>query len=357
MKDHTIPLPTLRYALFTTLICYLPYATIAPWWLLLFIVIALVFKLISAYYGFARLPKSILFVLIPSLLILLKIHYGTIISSTFYIGFLLTFIGLKITELYTDRDLKVLIFFNFYVIFANLILIQELWIITYLVIAVFANLSLMLKITAPQASLRQIGGSSIKQVLIAIPLSIVLFYIVPRLAVPLWQVPSQTQTRIGFNGTMNPGSIAQLFHDESTAFRVTFKAQPILNGYWRGVLLNFYNGISWNSVLYGKDNFHPLPPLTANVQPDYELLLEPHQQQWLFYIDTPTASNPKLLFSPSSGLVNEKKTLITQRFSYAIQSKKIPSPAISNQERHEIYSSLGVLIQNSLLGRNSTIIS
>ena len=280
---------TMRYALLVSLICYLPYWSTSPWWLLLFILIAMGYRLISDYYGLARLSTSIRLVLIMACLLLLKVHYGSIISSSFYIGFLLAFVGLKITEIHNVRDLKVLVLCNFYLIFSALILIQELWIISYLIIAILTNLSLMLKLSAPQASLKQIGGKSFKQLLIAIPLSILLFYIFPRIANPLWQVPSQMRAQIGFSEKMNPGSITKLFNDDSIAFRVIFKNKPILSGYWRGLILNFYNGTSWSSIGQTNDHFIPLPRLNANAAADYEILLEPHQQKWLFYTSYPSS--------------------------------------------------------------------
>ena len=311
---------TLRYALVISLICYLPYWTVSPLWLLLFVLGTMAYRLINAHYRLRPLAKSIRLMLIITCLVLLKAEYGSIISSNFYIGFLVAFVGLKIMEIHSARDFKVLILCNFYLILSALILIQELWMIFYLLIAILANLSLMLKINSPQATLKQIGGRSFRQVLIAIPLSVLLFYLFPRIANPLWQVPSQIQGQKGFSEQMRPGSIAQLFEDDSTAFRVSFKNKPLLNAYWHGLVLSYYNGTSWRSVGQPNYSFLPLSVLITNDAADYEVLLEPHQQKWLFYSDLPVASNPKLLFSPDYGLVNENQ-VITQRFAYSLQGK------------------------------------
>lgn len=321
---------SMRYALLMSLICFVPYAFLTPWWLLLLVLIAMGYRLISDYYNRKPLPKIILIALIIGCLVALKAHYGSIISSNFYIGFLFAFVGLKITELHNERDLKVLVFCNFYLIFSALILIHELWIITYLLIAILANLSLMLKLSSPQASLRQLGSKSFKQLLIAIPLSIFLFYLFPRIANPLWQVPSQAKGHLGFSEQMSPGSIAPLFSDDSTAFRVTFRSKPLINAYWRGLILNFYNGASWRSIQYDNKQY-ALQPLTANALTDYEILLEPHQQKWLFYTGYPSSSSPQLTFSPSYGLTYRNDP-ITQRFTYALQIKTAPYTALNSSE-------------------------
>ena len=323
---------TIRYALFVMLICYLPHMFTAPWWFFIVVLTAMGYRLIADYYCLPVPNKWIRFTLVAFCLFLLKLHYGSIVSSGFFIGFLLTFIGLKIIEIHNFRDLKVLAFCNFYLIFSALIVIQELWIILYLIIGIIANLSLMLKLTAPQASLKLIGGKSIKLLLIGIPLSIILFYIVPRMTNPLWQVPSQGQMHTGFSEKMNPGSITDLFHDDSIAMRITFNNKPILNGYWRGLILSLYNGISWNHGWYNASAFPPLQELSPNETADYEVLLEPHQKKWLFYLGYPEFSRPNLLFSLNYGLISQDHDLINQRFSYALKVQSNPYHELSKRE-------------------------
>lgn len=331
LSQHTLMM-TIRHALFVMLICYIPHFSTAPWWLFVLVLSAIGYRLIADYYGIPLLNIWIRLFLVLLCLVLLKIQYGSIISSGFFIGFLLTFIGLKTIETHTIRDLKVLVLCNFYLIFSALIVIQELWIIAYLLIAIMANLSLMLKLSASQASLKQIGGNSVKQILIAIPLSILLFYIFPRIANPLWQVPSQTQSHTGFSEKMSPGSIIDLFSDDSTVLRITFSNKPILNGYWRGLTLSFYNGISWNPSWYTASAFYPLGNLDTDETPDYEVILEPHHKKWLFYLGYPDASRPDFLFSPNYGLISKSKEVIAQRFAYMLKLQSPPYHELSQRE-------------------------
>jgi transglutaminase-like putative cysteine protease len=320
-----------RYALFVLFICYLPHFATGPWWLFIFIFAAIGYRIIADYFGYLGLNKWIRFSLVVLCLFLLKVQYGSIVSSGFFIGFLLTFIGLKCVEVRNLKDLNVLVICNFYLILSALIVVQKLWIIAYLFIAILANLSLMLKLNATEASLRQIGGKSAKQLLIAIPLSIILFYIFPRITDPLWEVPSATQNHIEFNEQMNQGSIGDLFSDDSTAFRVTFKNKPILKGYWRGLVLGFYNGTVWSPTWYNETYFSTLAALSAHGEADYEIILEPHQKKWLFYAGYPAASRPNLLFSPNYGLLNAK--IITQRFAYSLSIQSIPYEKLSPREK------------------------
>lgn len=340
-SQHTLT-TTIRHALLVMMICYVPHFATTPWWLLIIVLAATGYKLLANYLGYPLLNRWIRASLVLSCLIILKIQYGNVVSGGFFIGFLLVFISLKSLEVHTMRDLKVLVLCNFYLMLTALIVNQELWIIAYLLIAVLANLSLMLRLAAPQATLWQIGNKCSKQVLIAIPISIILFYIFPRIATPLWQVPSLSQGHLGFNETMTPGSIAELFGDDSTAFRVTFKEKPILKGYWRGLILSVYDGNSWNPSWYNPARFRPLHEMDPNPIADYEIILEPHQTKWLFYLGNPTSGRPNLLFSPNVGLVSERKDIINQRFAYAFNIQAIPVQPLTNNE----------LIQNTKLPPN-----
>lgn len=334
---------TIRHALVVMMICFIPHFISAPWWLFIIIFSTTLYRLIADYLGYALPNYWIRSGIVITCLFLLKIEYGSIVSSGFFIGFLLTFIALKSIETHNFRDIKVLILCNFYLIFTALILFQELWIILYLLVAILANLTLMLKLNAPQASIRQMGGNSIRPLLIALPLSIILFYVFPRIADPLWQVPSLSQSTTGFSEKMNPGSIAELFQDDSITIRVTFKNKPVLNGYWRGLILSFYNGWSWNPTWDSIAHFKPLDELISNQDADYELILEPTQKKWLFYLGYPSAGRPSLLFSPNHGLVSQNNKIINQRFNYSLNLGSAPYKILSPNE----------YIQNTQLPKNT----
>lgn len=309
-----------RYALFVTFICYFPHIITEPLWLFLFFLAAIVYRLIADYFSYPLIPRWIRFTLVLACLFLL---YEVVHSHEFIIQFLLVFIILKCMEFQTVRDLKVLILCNFFLIFSALIVVQEFWILFYLLIAIFANLSLMLKLNAPDVSLRQISGKSVKQLLIAIPLGLLLFYIFPRID-PFWHVPPLSNAVTGFNEKMSLGTIADLFNDDSTVMNITFKGVPNLNGYWRGLVLSFYTGSSWISSQKNDLSFLPLKELQTNETADYEILLEPNQTKWLFYEGYPSAGSPPLLFSPDHGLIRQNKEAISQRFDYSITMRPAP---------------------------------
>ncbi|MGQ3887682.1 transglutaminaseTgpA domain-containing protein [Legionella sp. CNM-1927-20] len=349
MSKHSHLLWLTRYILVVVLICYLPHFFQSPYWITLLLLGAIIYKLIAGYFSFSPLPGWVKLVFVISTVILLKIHYGNIINSGFFIGFLASFIGLKCLEIHNIRDIKFLIICNFYLILASLIIDQSLWIIVYLFVAILANVLLMLKLNSQQVSLRNLSSRSLKYLLIAVPFSLLLFYVFPRIAKPLWQVPAHSSNQIGFSEKMNPGSITQLFTDDRTALRVTFSDKPILNGYWQGLILNFYNGVSWSAVRIGQNDLRPLKELSANQKVDYEVMLEPHQKKWLFYLGFPVAARPKLLFITNSGLVMANQDKIQQRLIYGLQIGKELYHPLSAQELQQNLQ-LPPNVNNQLIG-------
>src|SRR5699024_6892341 len=82
----------------------------------------------------------------------------------------------------------------------------------------------------------------------ALPVALVLFVVFPRLAQPLWGLPDQVMDgKTGLSDSMSPGSIADLYSDDSAAFRAEFRGAPPppRQLYWRGPVLWHFDGDTW----------------------------------------------------------------------------------------------------------------
>jgi transglutaminase-like putative cysteine protease len=317
-----------RHALLVLFICFIPHITTQPAWLFIMLSVAIGYQFIADYFA---LPAMSLWLRVSIVAASLFLIGGNIFVSGFFIRFLLIFIILKCLEINTTRDLKVLILCNFYLIFSALIVTQDLWIVVYLFTAIFANLSLMIKLSAPSVSLSQIGSKSGMQLLIVIPLSLILFYLFPRID-PLWKIHSLSKARTGIDEKMDPGSISELFNDDSLVMQISFKKNPTLQGYWREIILSSYNGASWYPSFYLDSSFAPLIQLKSNEAPDFEILLEPNNIKWLLYDGYPVASGQNLLFSPLHGLIHGNNQPVTERFSYSLKVQLEPYHALNKEE-------------------------
>ncbi|AHE68035.1 transglutaminaseTgpA domain-containing protein [Legionella oakridgensis] len=317
-----IPPGLLRHTLFIMGFCFLPFVNITPWWLTMLAIGVISYRVTANVYHRFLLPKWLHILLVFGVIALLRWYYGSFFSSGFFIGFLMAFFWLKVIEIHRMRDLRMVALACFYVIFTALIIHISLWILLYMILALLAVLSLLLKFERPSASTIQLSRQSASFVLLAIPASTILFFLFPRLTDPLWQVHLPMYGKTGFKENLSPGAISSLFPDDHTVMRVTFK-KPMssFNIYWYGLILNHYNGITWTSQPQAYNDFLPLAHLPSKQEGEYEILLEPHQKLWMFYMREPAAGWPRLRFSPSYGLTSLKEETINQRMTYALTTQ------------------------------------
>ena len=168
----------------------------------------------------------------------------------------------------------------------------------------------------------------------ALPMTIVLFVVFPRIA-PLWAVPiSSNGSTTGVSDEMAPGDISQLGRSGELAFRVQFEngAQPFHSElYWRGLVLDDFDGVTWrrtnssSSSSYGRAaalsdfNFNWQDRVNTDGNPIYyNVILEPTQQPWIFGLHLAEDQSNKYFQSRNFELFNNG--LITQRTSYDLRS-------------------------------------
>ncbi len=291
----------LKYALFTTAICYLPHVFDQSYFISLLFIVSLFYRFLSIHIKlpYPSTPLKTIFGLI--ILVLLYFNYHSTLMSGFYISFLLSFIALKVLEIKTVRDIKALVICNFYIVLSVLINYQELWGFIYIVVTLFLNFFTLLKLIVPTIQLKQSAKRVAIPILLSIPLTFVFFFIFPRLSHPLWQVPTLTEAKIGFSEEVSLDNIASLYNDDSIVMRIMIKPYFKTNLYWRGLTLSFFNGRSWKAINNDAD-FLPLPQIGTNETPDYQILLEPHQKKWLFYQDYPRKAHPPCYMPVNKGL-------------------------------------------------------
>ncbi len=95
----------------------------------------------------------------------------------------------------------------------------------------------------------------------------------------------------GLSDEMSPGSIGKLAIEFDPAFRVRFEGTPPPRAalYWRGPVLNDFDGFTWRRVR-GRGYPSRLTMLGEPIR--YRITLEPTNQRWLFALDT-VAQSPR----------------------------------------------------------------
>jgi len=200
--------------------------------------------------------------------------------------------GLKLLETKSQRDIYIITLIIYFVSLAALLEGDSFWLLAYLIGVCWLTTATLLRLTssgpAPgwRRSLRY-GGRVLAQ---ALPLALVFWLLFPRFAGPLWQIPNDSQTAAsGLSDTMSPGDITQLALSDEVAFRARFDSgsPPNRERYWRGPVLDFFDGHTWSRSPTTDAAAAPLQPQGPVYK--YTVMMEPHRHKWIFMLDWPSS--------------------------------------------------------------------
>jgi transglutaminase-like putative cysteine protease len=242
------------------------------------------------------------------------------------VGLLVCTFVLKLLEVNSARDAQLLVVIGFVIIASQLLFSQTPLAALYSLICLLVLLGTWrsLHLTSPQPSgLRLSAG--VRMLLHTLPIMVVMFVVLPRLG-PLWAVPNQQAAKTGFSDSMSPGDLGRLAQNRAPAFRVEFSTVAPASDqlYWRGLVLDQFDGRTWR-----QREHWGLPPRADNLatQPlatlDYQVIMEPHGQPWLFSLMTPlrtqTSSNRRPIRITRDHLLYNP-TPVVQRLRYEVSS-------------------------------------
>jgi transglutaminase-like putative cysteine protease len=220
------------------------------------------------------------------------------------------------------------IFLAFFILLTQFLFSQGLPIAVMTVVAVALLFFVLVSVNLVESDLparrkaRLVGVILLK----AIPLTVALFVLFPRVSGPLWGLPGDTTASgTGLSNSMTPGSISRLLESNAIAFRARFEGAPPSNDrlYWRGPVFGYFNGRTW-SPLSERAAASPRLAVRADADSsvDYFVTLEPHMRDWLFALEVPAAApdaaelGPQL--TPEAQLLSSR--LIIERVRYAVRS-------------------------------------
>lgn len=97
--------------------------------------------------------------------------------------------------------------------------------------------------------LKKILFSALLMPLLAVPLLLFFFPIMPRTQLPLWQFLNQPTSRTtGYSDIVEPGSQSSITESRTLAFRAEMPPQPQNQLYWRGTVFNRTDGVKWTRI-------------------------------------------------------------------------------------------------------------
>jgi transglutaminase-like putative cysteine protease len=296
-----------------------PHALRVPWWLTLFAMCLFGWRTYLALDGRRLPPVWILLGVAVLGMVAIGIEYRTLFGRASGIALLMMLAGLKLLEMRTHRDATMVVFLCYFLVLTNFLFTQSIPTAVVMCGALVAITGALVSFSAPHrrplADLRTAGLLLTH----AVPIGIVLFVLFPRVQGPLWGMPQDAYTGItGLSDTMAPGNLSQLSVSDAIAFRALFKgpAPKPRELYWRGPVLWDFDGRTWRT---GPRRLRAADEVTGgDAKYEYTVVLEPHNRNWLFALET-AASLP-----PNSWLSNDGQIMsyaeIRNRMRYDMTS-------------------------------------
>jgi transglutaminase-like putative cysteine protease len=305
-----------------------PHAERAPWWIAILVLSLYGWRVYLGVTHAPLPPQWLLLALTGAAMAGIWAQYHTIFGRSPGIVLLCLFSGLKLLEMRSHRDATVVAFLCFFLIVTNFFYSQSIPTALVMCVALVAITTTLVGFAAPQrrsqANLRTAGLLLAH----AAPAALVLFLLFPRVQGPLWGVPQDAYAGIsGLSDTMSPGNLARLALSDATAFRAEFRGAPPPPQlrYWRGPVLWDFDGRDWRMGPTILSAFRP--PVGGDRTYRYSVVLEPHNRNWLFALET-AASLPSGSRYTEDGQILSLRP-VRQRIRYELESvtDAAPQPA------------------------------
>ncbi len=299
------------WILLSVAIAVLPHIPRLPLWFPFLLIGVVMSRWFTAIRHSKPLPKTLIVLITLSTFIAIVYFQGFKLNREISVTILAAMTVLKILETWKKRDAWMVVTLCYFVILTRFFYSQDLLLVIYLILSVFI-ITHTLFILQHDNQKDFLEKKELKQTLgllaTGLPLAVLFFLFFPRLGSPIWGSPDFFGNgKTGIGDSMSPGSISQLFSDDSTAFRVTFNGTIPENSalYWRGPVLWDFDGKTWmTNQTEASKRPNKLTQDKGSIV-SYEVELEPTGQKYLFALDY-------LINAPAGSQLKPDQQLVTQ---------------------------------------------
>jgi transglutaminase-like putative cysteine protease len=280
--------PTLVYGVIASLFMVIaPHAEHLPEWISVLSAMVLSWRFYLAYSGNPLPPRWLLLGITVAIVAGIQIEYHTLFGREPGVTLLIILVSLKLLELRATRDATLLIFLSCFIIITNFFYSQSITTALMMLASLLLILATWIHLHTGTLGIRPRMKIAAIVLLQAIPLTLLLFVLFPRVQGPLWGMPQDAYSSSGLTDTMSPGTLSKLSLSQAVAFRVSFEGTPPPRDlmYWRGPVLWDFDGITWTAGMRVRSKLPQLDHIERPV--DYTVTLEPHNKRWLFALDMP----------------------------------------------------------------------
>lgn len=258
-------------------------------------------------------------------------NFHTVFGREAGVTLLVLLAALKLMELHKARDAMVLIYLSCFIIITNFFYSQSIPTALYLLATMVVIVTTWVHLQASGIALKPRLRIAAVLLLQALPLTLILFILFPRVPGPLWGLPQDAYASSGLDDRMSPGSLSRLSLSEAVAFRVTYndKIPRRDQMYWRGPVLWNFDGRTWTP---GRTALSAPPQFTELDQTlDYSVTLEPHNKAWLFALDVPDKLSIPATLTYDFQILNKEP--VHARLRYAARSNLVYHANLQEDER------------------------
>ena len=337
------PFNAVAWTVAAFLIAAAPHLMAMPVWLAGAILAVCGWRLLAAHRGWRPPPALLRLSLTGVGLLLIIVAFGGFWGRRTATALLCVMLAAKMMEMFTMRDLRLVASVCFFLIATQFLFNERLIYLVYLVIGSLVATIALTRIqdmhARPGQRTRKAEWDGVRSaailLLMAAPVALTLFALFPRLAQPLWGLPDQIMDgRTGLSDEMSPGSISNLFLDDSPAFRVEFDGPPPPpdQRYWRGPVLWNFDGTTWSRPFFSDMPSRQFVPegLHSLV---YRVQLEPHERRWLFVLDFPVRGPEQALISVDHQMLNRQPVTTLMQYEAVSNPDFVDMPELSSNLR------------------------
>ena len=214
------------------------------------------------------------------------------------LGALLILLGIKLLTDKRFRDYMQIYLIVLFLLTGSSLLSLDIEFLFYFIALIFLVSIAMVLLTycsqdsaleMPVSSVRTIVSKSSLIPLFAIPMTLFMFIILPRTSYPLfYSLQRGSSAHTGFSDTVRLGNVSDIQEDAAVVLRAHMERIDENSLYWRGIVLDTFDGISWQSMhkeLPDKNR----PPLLSGKRIPQTIYLEPYGNKYLFALDKPSS--------------------------------------------------------------------
>jgi len=280
--------------LVAVLIAVAPHFLHLPWWSTALICLLWFWR---AWLTIARQPPPGRIAMVPLLVtatVLVWLQHGSIIGHEAGVNLLVLLIALKLLELRTRRDLNLVVFLTFFVQITLFLYQQDLLVALLSVCTTLLLFFILLSINLAETDLTAARKASLVLRIFAkaVPLTVTLFLLFPRLQVPLFAFAgAELGSSTGLSESMSPGSINRLVESDAVALRAQFDGSiPAPDQlYWRGPVFGRFDGRTWSG--HSQRALSRIDPVLVRVDPksaiEYTVTMEATRRNWIIALELP----------------------------------------------------------------------